>query len=98
MRKPFGDLQLSPDGRFAGADLSMLSPLSFDVYNVDNGGHVSIPGQPYDYGWSPDDQLFVVHGSTLTTCDPGTGTCSDKPLDPAPAAGDVRYGGRTYES
>lgn len=98
MPKPFGYLQLSPDGRFAGADLGKPSASSFDVYDVDNGGHVSIPGQPYDYGWSPDDQLFAVHGSTLTTCDPSTGTCSDKPLDPAPAAGEVRYGGRTYES
>ena len=73
---------LSPDGRYAvvvveEADLS--GDDSFDVYSVDSGEHVSLPGYVYDYGWTAAGDLFRVGEQAVTTCDTGTGACTETP-------------------
>ncbi len=52
---------------------------SFDVYDVDTGRHVSFPGYVYDYGWTASGDLFRVGEEEVTTCDTGTGECTDTP-------------------
>ena len=73
---------LSPDGRYAQLmieDADLTGDASFDVYDVDTGGHVTLPGYTYDYGWTATGELFRVDARTVTTCDPGTGVCTDTP-------------------
>jgi hypothetical protein len=91
------EFTLSPDGRYA-----MLSAESdgdtFDVYQVDSGDHVSIDGSTYDYGWSPDGTLFRIEGRKLTTCLPTSGECETSRLDIERGPGELKLGGRVYES
>jgi hypothetical protein len=97
----FPTLQLSPDGRYAA--LSAMNALGgpdvpLEVYDVDTGSHVSLDGAFSYSGWSPSDQLFVVEGKKLTTCEPDTGECTDSQLTFDVNPNDVKLGGRTYES
>ena len=78
----YGYFRLSPDGSHAmvvvdEADLS--DDVSFDVYDVGTGEHVSLPGHAYDYGWTAAGDLFRVGAREVTTCDTGTGECTGSP-------------------
>jgi len=94
-------LQLSPDGRFAVLDTG--DGKSVDVYDVDAGTKVTIEGHAFDYGWSPDGDLFKVAHRHVITCDTATGACTTEDAT-IPAAGggvapeDLRYGNQTFES
>jgi hypothetical protein len=97
----FGYFFLSPDGRFASIDAE--DGKTVDVYDVDAQTKVSLPGQSYDYGWSPDGDLFRVKGDQVITCSTSTGECTSETIDlPAEGGGvapqDLRYGNKTYES
>ena len=100
---PRGDayITLSPDGRFATIDNAERR--SFDVYDVDTGSHVTLDGTSYDYGWTPDGDLFTIKGHHVVTCSTATAECSTG-AETIPSDGggtspeDVRFAGRTYES
>jgi hypothetical protein len=76
-----GYFELSPDGRYAmipapGNGSGPRGGLSqFDVYDVDTGEHVTVPGQSYDYGWTAEDDVFTVTKSEVITCSPSSGEC-----------------------
>jgi hypothetical protein len=72
---------LSPDGRFAKLSSEDDVGSDFDVYDVASGAHVTIEGQSWSYGWSPDGELFRVQGHELTTCSPVSGECESSDLD-----------------
>ena len=94
---------LSPDGRYAkdGGDL-MSRQGGVEIYDVQTGKHVTLPGQASDYGWTADGRAFTVKGHTLTVCSPVSGDCSDQPLPDGVRLDDavyfVRLGGAVYES
>ena len=97
----FGYLSLSPDGRFAS--ISSDDGRTVDVYDVDAGTHVTLDGQSWDYGWSPDGDLFQVENHHVLTCSTSTGECTVGDVTvPAEGGGvapkDLRYGNQTYES
>lgn len=96
-----GYLQLSPDGRFAS--MSSADGKSVDVYEVDAGTHVTLDGQSWDYGWSPDGDLFRVKGDHVITCSTSTGECTTGTTTVPEQGGgvapkDLRYGNQTFES
>jgi hypothetical protein len=93
-------LDLSPDGRYATLEVENLGggPGQFDVYDVDAGAHVTLPGGAYDYGWTPDGELFRLTEDGFDTCDAATGDCSGTPLDLPGNPAVAKLGGRTYES
>lgn len=97
----FGYLNLSPDGRYAVID---APGGTIDVYDVDAGTKVSIDGRSsFDFGWSPDGDLFRVEDRELITCDTATGDCVTSDVEiPREGGGvapdDLRYGNQTYES
>jgi hypothetical protein len=93
----FGQVQLSPDGRFVSVASQDPNTTSFDVYDVATGSHVSFDGQPFDWGWTSDGLLFKVKGATLTTCDAATSQCATSSVPPV-GAGLVRLGGQVFES
>ncbi|MFA6298247.1 MAG: hypothetical protein WC642_03720 [Nocardioides sp.] len=86
---------LSPDGRYAALDQDAKSDI--DVYDVDAGSHVTIPGGS-SYGWTVDDELFRLTRTGLDTCAAATGECSSTALDLPGRVGEAQLGGRTYES
>jgi hypothetical protein len=95
---------LSPDGRYLRIESegaleggTFVEPDSIDVYDVVKGTSVEIAGDPYGWGWTPGGELFRIAAGTVTTCDPGTGECAEAPA-PLPGKGEVRVGGRLYES
>ena len=97
----FGYLSLSPDGRFA--TMSGDDGKTVDVYDVDAGTHVTLEGQSFDYGWSPDGDLFRVKGDRVLTCSTSTGECTAETVTiPQEGGGvapkDLRYGNQTFES
>jgi hypothetical protein len=102
----FGFGTLSPDGHFVKVDSGMDPGAGVDVYDVETGASVTIEGE--GFGWSPDSDLFSVHGSRLTTCEPTTGECTSTSLDltvepessqdPEDFTDDLKLGGLTYES
>jgi hypothetical protein len=100
-RRDTGYLSLSPDGRFAMMD--DLPGRSFDVYDVDSGSHVTLDGASYDYGWTPDGDLFAIKRHHVVTCSTATAECSTG-TETIPSDGggtspeDVRFAGRAYES
>ncbi len=69
-----------------------------EVYDVDTGSHVNLDGAFSYSGWSPGDQLFVIEGKKLTTCEPDTGECTDSQLTFDVNPNDLKLGGFTYES
>ena len=97
----FGYFSLSPDGRFASMDSE--DGKTVDVYDVDTQRKVTLDGQSYDYGWSPDGDLFRVKGDHVITCSTTTGECATETVAlPAEGGGvapkDLRYGNQTFES
>jgi hypothetical protein len=68
------------------------------VYDVDAGTHVSVDVSPFDVGWTPQDDLFSVHGDQLKVCDAATGGCRTSTVPKATGDGLIRYTGRVYES
>jgi hypothetical protein len=96
-----GYLQLSPDGRYAAMDAR--DGRSVDVYDVDAGTAVTLDGQSWDYGWSPDGDLFKVAKHRVVTCSTDTGECTTGDVTVPKEGGgaeptDLRYGNATYES
>ena len=88
---------LSPDGRYAKA----ASDPGVEIYDVQSGAHVSLPGNGFDYGWTADGRLFSVSGESLKVCSPTTGDCSEQPLPGGLSFGKdefLRYAGSIYES
>ncbi|MDF1605201.1 hypothetical protein [Nocardioides sp. YIM 152315] len=98
----FGYLTLSPDGRFATISAGAGGE-SVDVYDVDAGTHVTLEGASWDYGWSPDGNLFKVADRHVFTCSTDTGECAVGEMTIPRSGGgvapdDLRYGNQTYES
>jgi hypothetical protein len=96
-----GYLQLSPDGRFAS--MSAEDGKTVDVYDVEAGTHITLNGQSWDYGWSPDSDLFRVKGRHVIDCSTSTGECTTGDVTiPEEGGGvaptDLRYGNQTFES
>jgi hypothetical protein len=96
-----GYLQLSPDGQYAAMDAD--SGETVDVYDVDAGTVVTLDGQSWDYGWSPDGDLFKVKDHQVMTCSTETGECAVGDVTVPQEGGgveprDLRYGNVTYES
>ncbi len=96
---------LSPDGRFLKMNASELAmeqgreSETFAVYDVDTGGKVEIEGDGYGWGWTADGTLFRVAGGTVTTCDAGTGECTESPAPTKVGKNaHLRLAGLTYES
>lgn len=102
----FDQVSLSPDGRFAmvaaegpvDPQSQSRSQASTQVYDVDAGTHVSVAVSAFDVGWTPQDDLFGVHGDQLTVCSASTGDCHATTVPKAEGQGMVRYTGRVYES
>ncbi len=73
-------LQLSPDGRFAKVFVEdEVDPADAvtDVYDVETGRHVEVPGAAYDWGWTSIGDLVTVDDrGRVTTCDAVSGDCT----------------------
>lgn len=92
---------LSPNGAFLElADMSMdgSEDPPPQVYDVATGRPVELPGGTTSWGWTSTGDPFRLDGATLTTCDAGTGDCSESPVPEGMPGGDLKVGGRTYES
>ena len=62
------------------------------VTEVATGHRISLPGHAQTYGWTPDGRLIRVEGSTITTCDAGSGDCTSRRIEVGP--GTIRMAGR----
>ncbi len=76
------------DGR-TGEDVE--SPV-VTVTSVDSGRRVTLPGDGFDYGWTPDGRLMRVDGRTVTTCDGATGACTERSVPDGP--GTIKMAGK----
>lgn len=79
-----GTFQLSPDGRYAALQraeeaVDASAVVETDVYDIDSGDLVTVPGDAYDWGWTADGDLFRVEKSQVRTCDTATGDCTTEP-------------------
>jgi hypothetical protein len=74
-----GYFDLSPDGRYAQLVVEEGGGSTFEVYDVATGESVSIEGNPFEWGWTADGDLFKVGKSSVTTCDSATGECTSEP-------------------
>jgi hypothetical protein len=99
---------LSPDGRYAlGQTYDFKDPRA-RLVDLASGSEVALDIQGNGLGWAPDDSVFALTGSDLTSCRADTGACtttslslpvvpdsnqSDQSFDD-----DLRLGGMTYES
>jgi hypothetical protein len=101
-------LSLSPDGRYALSQSFDADDPQAQLVDLGTGTAVPLDIKGNGLGWSPDDSVFALTGSELTTCPAATGTCttttltlsvvpdsnqSDQNFDD-----DLRLGGMTYES
>jgi hypothetical protein len=73
-------LDLSPDGRFAKVfvedDVDPENAVT-DVYDIETGRHVSVPGPAYDWGWtSIGDLVRVDDRGRVSSCDAVSGDCT----------------------
>lgn len=92
-------LSLSPDGRYATLEKdSMSGGGGVDVYDVDTGAHVQLPGSLFTYGWTVDGDLFRLTQDGINSCEAATGDCSATELDLPGDPAEAKLGGRTYES
>jgi hypothetical protein len=92
-------LSLSPDGRYATLEKdSMSGGGGVDVYDVDTGAHVQLPGSLFTYGWTVDGELFRLTQDGIDSCEAATGDCSMTELDLPGNPAEAKLGGRTYES
>ena len=71
-----GYFDLSPDGRYAQLVDEEGGGPTFEVYDVATGETVSLEGNPFEWGWTADGDMFKVDESTVTTCDTATGECT----------------------
>jgi hypothetical protein len=82
----YGWVTLSPDGRCAQgtveetSDGQPVEARAIAVHTVDSEANVTIPGDPYGFGWTPDGHLFRLDGDQLVTCSPATWACEKHPL------------------
>ena len=66
--------QLSPDGRFV--TVQRKDGETFEVVDLDSGDSTILEGQPYAYGWTPEDDLARLVDGHVETCSPSTGECA----------------------
>jgi hypothetical protein len=74
-----GYFDLSPDGRYAQLVVEEFGGPSFEVYDVADGEAITLEGNPFDWGWTADGDLFKVGEDRVTTCDSATGECEVEP-------------------
>jgi hypothetical protein len=100
-------LMLSPDGRYALGQVYDSSTLAARVVDLSTGTSVPLDIEGNGVGWSPDNDIFAVNGTKLTSCPAETGACTTTRLDLAVAPDDngsksfeddLKMGGATYES
>ena len=103
------DLMMSPDGQYALAQTYDFKDPEARLIDLSTGTAVPLDIKGNGIGWSPDDAVFALNGSELTTCPADTGACTTTTvrLTVVPGNGDgssenfdddVRLGGATYES
>jgi len=91
---PVGYFEVSPDGRYAGLVDEEGSrggeTDEYRVYDLATGDHVTFDGYVFDYGWTPDGDLFQLGEDSVTTCDTATGECTETAVDlPEGVGGDA---------
>jgi hypothetical protein len=90
---PVGYFEISPDGRYAGLvdeeGEGGGETTEFVVYDIATGESVSIAGYAFDFGWTPDGDLFEVGPDTVTTCDTATGECAVQAADLPEGIGEI---------
>jgi hypothetical protein len=103
-------LMMSPDGRYALGQTYDFKDPEAQLVDLSTGTAVPLDIKGNGLGWSPDDTVFALNGSELTTCPAATGVCTTTTvqLDVVPGddgdgtdedfSDDVRLGGMTYES
>ena len=103
-------LMMSPDGRYALGQTYDFKDPEAQLVDLSTGTAVPLDIKGNGLGWSPDDTVFALNGSELTTCPAATGACTTTTvqLDVVPGddgdgtdedfSDDVRLGGMTYES
>lgn len=88
-----GYFEVSPNGRYAGLvdeEAGMDGEAtSYVVYDLATGTSVKIDGYAFDFGWTPDGDLFKVEDDLVTTCDTATGTCTETEVDLPEGVGEV---------
>ena len=74
-------IRLSPDGRFAQVvSQTSLEPSGFDLYDLESGDKVRVPGEYWTYGWTADDHTVQVAKDGVEECDYFAGSCTAQPL------------------
>ena len=99
---------MSPDGRYALGQTYDFKDPEARLIDLSTGTAVPLDIKGNGLGWSPDDSVFALNGSDLTTCRADTGACTTVQLAVVPGNDgdgsdenfddDVRLGGATYES
>lgn len=75
-----GYFDLSPDGRYAELVIEEQGGTPHtQVYDVESGSVVTVPGGPFEWGWTTDGDVFRVERSQVRTCDTATGECTTEP-------------------
>lgn len=88
-----GYFEVSPDGRYAGlvdeeAELDGEA-VDYVVYDIATGSSATIDGFAFDFGWTPDGDLFKVEDDLVTTCDTATGDCAETEVDLPEGVGEL---------
>ena len=103
-------LMMSPDGRYALGQTYDFKDPQARLVDLSTGTAVPLDIKGNGLGWSPDDTVFTLNGSELTTCPADTGACTTTTVRLAVVPGsdgdgsdesfddDLRLGGATYES
>jgi hypothetical protein len=100
--------KLSPDGLYAlGTSYDFDDPRA-RLVDLVTGAETALDIKGNGLGWSPDDSVFALNGSALTSCQADTGACTTAtlslPVQPdsnqsdKDFGDDLRLGGMTYES
>lgn len=91
-----GYFEVSPDGRYAGLvdeeDEMGGETSAYVVYEIATGSSVAIDGYAFDFGWTPDGDLFKVEDDLVTTCDTATGDCTETEIDLPEGTGELPEG------
>jgi hypothetical protein len=74
-------LMMSPDGRYALGQTYGPDDQQARLVDLATGSDVPLTIQGNGLGWSPDDSVFALTGSKLTTCPAATGDCTTVTLD-----------------
>ena len=101
----YGDVRLSPDGRYAVVTEELDSvgqePAGTTVRTVGTGSEVTLDGPSYEWGWTANGELFRLTEAGLDVCTADTGDCRTDALPdgvPAKRLAEAKLGGRLYES